>query len=379
MAKRDYYETLEVNKSCDDKNLKSAFRKLAKKYHPDHNPGDSEAENKFKEISEAYDRLKDPESRAAYDRYGHSAFENNNTSTGGAGFDSNFSSSFSDIFNDFFGDAGSNSQNRQGNTGRGSDLRYNMEITLEDAFKGKSDTINVTMSASCNKCSGSGSQKGTSPIDCPQCHGSGKVRASQGFFTVERTCSSCQGQGRIIVNPCESCNGQGRTQKPKKLSVEIPAGIEDGNRIRLSGQGEAGIRGGSSGDLYIFVSLKSHSFFQRDGADIFCNIPVSMPTAALGGQIEIPTVDGGKTRVTIPEGSQNTKQFRLRGKGMPILRQKRFGDMYLQITVETPLNLSKKQKELLKEFENLSSKENNPESHGFFEKIKEFWGGVNKQ
>jgi len=375
MAKRDYYETLEVNKSCDDKNLKSAFRKLAKKYHPDHNPGNKEAENKFKEISEAYDRLKDPETRAAYDRFGHAAFENNNTSRGGAGFDSNFSSSFSDIFNDFFGDAGSSNQ---GSTGRGSDLRYNMEITLEEAFKGKSDTINVTMSASCDKCNGSGSKKGTSPIDCPQCHGSGKVRASQGFFTVERTCSSCQGQGRIIVNPCESCNGQGRVQKPKKLSVEIPAGIEDGNRIRLSGQGEAGVRGGTVGDLYIFLSLKTHSFFQRDGADIFCNVPVSMATAALGGQIEIPTVDGGKTRVTIPEGSQNTKQFRLRGKGMPILRQKRFGDMYLQITVETPLKLSKKQKELLKEFEKLSSKENNPESHGFFEKIKEFWGGVNK-
>ena len=378
MAKRDYYETLEINKSSDDKTLKSAFRKLAKKYHPDHNPGNTEAENKFKEISEAYERLKNPESRAAYDRYGHSAFENNNASRGGGGggFDGNFSSSFSDIFNDFFGDSGSG---RQGNNGRGSDLRYNMEITLEEAFKGKSDTINVTVSDSCIKCSGSGSKKGTSPIDCPQCPGSGKVKASQGFFTVERTCSSCQGQGRIIVSPCEDCNGQGRTQKPKKLSVEIPAGIEDGNRIRLSGQGEAGIRGGSSGDLYIFVSLKTHSFFQRDGADIFCNIPVSMPTAALGGQIEIPTVDGGKTRVTIPEGSQNTKQFRLRGKGMPILRQKRFGDMYLQITVETPLNLSKKQKELLREFEKLSSKKNNPESHGFFEKIKEFWGGVNKE
>ena len=275
MAKKDYYDLLGVNKNCDDKSLKSAFRKLAKEYHPDHNAGNPDAEAKFKEISEAYERLKNPESRAAYDRYGHAAFDG----TGGrgyssGGFDGNFSSSFSDIFNDFFGDFSSSSRSQE-TSNRGSDLRYNMEISLEDAYHGKSDTINVPMNSACTSCNGTGSEKGDTPIVCPNCQGSGKTRASQGFFTIERTCTSCQGTGQIIVNPCKSCGGNGRVKKPKKLSVNIPAGVEDGNRIRLSGQGEAGIRGGRTGDLYIFVSIKPHNLFQRDGSDLYLNIPVS--------------------------------------------------------------------------------------------------------
>jgi len=373
MEKKDYYEILGVTKNCDDKTLKSAFRKLAKEYHPDHNAGKPEAEAKFKEISEAYERLKSPESRAAYDRYGHAAFD------GGAGrgnysggFDGNFSSAFSDIFNDFFGDFSNSTRTREASN-RGSDLRYNLEITLEEAYNGKSDTITVPMNAECSGCKGNGGENGEAPIVCPNCQGSGKTRASQGFFMIERSCTSCNGSGQIVVNPCRSCGGQGRVKKPKKLSINIPAGVEDGNRIRLSGQGEAGLRGGRTGDLYIFVSIKPHKFFQRDGSDLYCNIPVSMVTAALGGQIDIPTIDGSKLSVSIPEGSQNNKHLRLRGKGMPILRQKNFGDLHLQISVETPVNLNKKQKELLEEFQNISEEKNNPVSDGFFKKLRDLW------
>jgi molecular chaperone DnaJ len=373
MEKKDYYEILGVTKNCDDKTLKSAFRKLAKEYHPDHNAGKPEAEAKFKEISEAYERLKSPESRAAYDRYGHAAFD------GGAGrgnysggFDGNFSSAFSDIFNDFFGDFSNSTRSRE-TSNRGSDLRYNLEITLEEAYNGKSDTITVPMNAECSGCKGNGGENGEAPIVCPNCQGSGKTRASQGFFMIERSCTSCNGSGQIVVNPCRSCGGQGRVKKPKKLSINIPAGVEDGNRIRLSGQGEAGLRGGRTGDLYIFVSIKPHKFFQRDGSDLYCNIPVSMVTAALGGQIDIPTIDGSKLSVSIPEGSQNNKHLRLRGKGMPILRQKNFGDLHLQISVETPVNLNKKQKELLEEFQNISEEKNNPVSDGFFKKLRDLW------
>ncbi|MBL6770910.1 MAG: molecular chaperone DnaJ [Rhizobiales bacterium] len=373
MEKKDYYEILGVTKNCDDKTLKSAFRKLAKEYHPDHNAGKPEAEAKFREISEAYERLKSPESRAAYDRYGHAAFD------GGAGrgnysggFDGNFSSAFSDIFNDFFGDFSNSTRTRE-TSNRGSDLRYNLEITLEEAYNGKSDTITVPMNAECSGCKGNGGENGEAPIVCPNCQGSGKTRASQGFFMIERSCTSCNGSGQIVVNPCRSCGGQGRVKKPKKLSINIPAGVEDGNRIRLSGQGEAGLRGGRTGDLYIFVSIKPHKFFQRDGSDLYCNIPVSIVTAALGGQIDIPTIDGSKLSVSIPEGSQNNKHLRLRGKGMPILRQKNFGDLHLQISVETPVNLNKKQKELLEEFQNISEEKNNPVSDGFFKKLRDLW------
>ena len=373
MGKKDYYEILGVTKNCDDKTLKSAFRKLAKEYHPDHNAGKPEAEAKFKEISEAYERLKSPESRAAYDRYGHAAFDGGGgRGNYSGGFDGNFSSAFSDIFNDFFGDFSNSTRSRE-TSNRGSDLRYNLEITLEEAYNGKSDTITVPMNAECSGCKGNGGENGEAPIVCPNCQGSGKTRASQGFFMIERSCTSCNGSGQIVVNPCRSCGGQGRVKKPKKLSINIPAGVEDGNRIRLSGQGEAGLRGGRTGDLYIFVSIKPHKFFQRDGSDLYCNIPVSMVTAALGGQIDIPTIDGSKLSVSIPEGSQNNKHLRLRGKGMPILRQKNFGDLHLQISVETPVNLNKKQKELLEEFQNISEEKNNPVSDGFFKKLRDLW------
>ncbi len=373
MAKKDYYEILGVDKSCDDKTLKSAFRKLAKEFHPDHNAGKPEAEAKFKEISEAYERLKNPESRAAYDRYGHAAFDGGGgRGNYSGGFDGNFSSAFSDIFNDFFGDFSNSTRSRE-TSNRGSDLRYNLEITLEEAYSGKSDTINVPMNTECTGCKGNGGENGEAPIVCPNCQGSGKTRASQGFFMIERSCTSCNGSGQIVVNPCKSCGGQGRVKKPKKLSINVPAGVEDGNRIRLSGQGEAGLRGGRTGDLYIFVSIKPHKFFQRDGSDLYCNVPVSMATAALGGQIDIPTIDGSKLSVSIPEGSQNNKHLRLRGKGMPILRQKNFGDLHLQISVETPVNLSKKQKQLLEEFQNISNEKNNPVSDGFFKKLRDLW------
>ena len=373
MAKKDYYEILGVNKSCDDKTLKSAFRKLAKEYHPDHNAGKPEAEAKFKEISEAYERLKNPESRAAYDRYGHAAFDGGGgRGNYSGGFDGNFSSAFSDIFNDFFGDFSNSTRSRE-TSNRGSDLRYNLEITLEEAYSGKSDTINVPMNTECSGCKGNGGENGEAPIVCPNCQGSGKTRASQGFFMIERSCTSCNGSGQIVVNPCKSCGGQGRVKKPKKLSINVPAGVEDGNRIRLSGQGEAGLRGGRTGDLYIFVSIKPHKFFQRDGSDLYCNVPVSMATAALGGQIDIPTIDGSKLSVSIPEGSQNNKHLRLRGKGMPILRQKNFGDLHLQISVETPVNLSKKQKQLLEEFQKISNEKNNPVSDSFFKKLRDLW------
>ncbi|MEL0231792.1 MAG: molecular chaperone DnaJ [Hyphomicrobiales bacterium] len=373
MAKKDYYEILGVDKSCDDKTLKSAFRKLAKEYHPDHNAGKPEAEAKFKEISEAYERLKNPESRAAYDRYGHAAFDGGSgRGNYSGGFDGNFSSAFSDIFNDFFGDFSNSTRSRE-TSNRGSDLRYNLEITLEEAYSGKSDTINVPMNTECSGCKGNGGENGEAPIVCPNCQGSGKTRASQGFFMIERSCTSCNGSGQIVVNPCKSCGGQGRVKKPKKLSINVPAGVEDGNRIRLSGQGEAGLRGGRTGDLYIFVSIKPHKFFQRDGSDLYCNVPVSMATAALGGQIDIPTIDGSKLSVSIPEGSQNNKHLRLRGKGMPILRQRNFGDLHLQISVETPVNLSKKQKQLLEEFQNISNEKNNPVSDGFFKKLRDLW------
>lgn len=373
MAKKDYYEILGVDKSCDDKTLKSAFRKLAKEYHPDHNAGKPEAEAKFKEISEAYERLKNPESRAAYDRYGHAAFDGGSgRGNYSGGFDGNFSSAFSDIFNDFFGDFSNSTRSRE-TSNRGSDLRYNLEITLEEAYSGKSDTINVPMNSECTSCKGNGGENGEAPIVCPNCQGSGKTRASQGFFMIERSCTSCNGSGQIVVNPCKSCGGQGRVKKPKKLSINVPAGVEDGNRIRLSGQGEAGLRGGRTGDLYIFISIKPHKFFQRDGSDLYCNVPVSMATAALGGQIDIPTIDGSKLSVSIPEGSQNNKHLRLRGKGMPILRQKNFGDLHLQISVETPVNLSKKQKQLLEEFQKISNEKNNPVSDGFFKKLRDLW------
>ncbi len=370
MSKADFYDVLGVSRDADEKTLKSAFRKQAMKYHPDRNPGDREAEAKFKELNAAYETLKDPQKRSAYDRYGHAAFENGGA--GGAGFGSDFASTMSDIFDEFFGMGGGGQRRSGSGRERGADLRYNLDITLEDAFTGKVVEVEVPTSVTCDTCSGTGAKPGTSPTTCRTCAGSGRVRASQGFFTLERTCPSCQGRGETITDPCESCGGTGRKTEERTLSVNIPAGIEDGTRIRLANEGEAGIRGGPPGDLYIFLSIKPHTFFQRDGADIFCRVPISMTTAALGGQFDVPTVEGGKTRVKVPEGTQTGKQFRLRHKGMPVMRSKQSGDMYIQVTVETPANLTKRQRELLQEFEDLSSKDNHPESAGFFTKVKDF-------
>ncbi len=374
--KADYYETLGVAKSADEKELKSAFRKLAMQFHPDKNPGDADAEHRFKEIGEAYETLKDPQKRAAYDRFGHAAFENGGMN-GGGGFGG--AGGFADIFEDIFGEMmGGGRQRRSGGRERGADLRYNMEITLEEAYAGKTAQIRVPTSITCDECSGSGAKPGTQPVTCGTCSGSGRVRAAQGFFSIERTCPTCHGRGQIIKDPCPKCSGQGRITEERALSVNIPAGIEDGTRIRLTGEGEAGLRGGPSGDLYIFLSLKPHEFFQRDGADLYCKVPISMTTAALGGQFEVATLDGTQTRVKIPDGTQNAKQFRLKGKGMPVLRQPAMGDLYIQIAIETPQNLNKRQRELLEEFDRISSQDNSPQSSGFFARMKEFFEGLSE-
>jgi molecular chaperone DnaJ len=368
--KADFYELLGVAKSADEKALKSAFRKLAMECHPDRNPGDQAAEQRFKEINEAYETLRDPQKRAAYDRYGHAAFENGGGFPGAGGFSSG---GFADIFEDIFGDMMGGGRRRQGARDRGADLRYNMEISLEEAYSGKTAQIRVPTSISCDECSGSGAKPGTQPTSCPTCGGSGRVRAAQGFFSIERACPQCQGRGQIIKDPCAKCAGQGRITEERALSVNIPAGIEDGTRIRLAGEGEAGMRGGPPGDLYIFLSVKPHDLFQRDGADLYCKVPLSMTTAALGGQFEVATLDGTQTRVKVPEGTQNGRQFRLKGKGMPVLRQPQVGDLYIQVAVETPQNLSRRQRELLEEFEQLSSQENSPQSSGFFSRMKDFF------
>ena len=369
MAKRCYYETLEVERSADDTLLKTSFRKLAMKWHPDRNPGDKDCEHRFKEINEAYDVLKDPQKRAAYDRFGRAAFEQG---SGMHGFGADFGSTFSDIFEGIFGMGGG----RQRGSGRerGADLRFNMQITLEEAYAGKTAQVRLPTSVTCEVCSGTGAKAGTKPKTCSTCNGHGRIRHSQGFFTLERTCNACHGRGQVIENPCPSCAGSGRTTKERTLSVNIPAGVEDGTRIRLAGEGEAGLRGGPTGDLYIFLSLATHAFFQRDGADLHCRVPISMVTAALGGEFEVPTIDGKKTQVKIPSGTQSGRRFRLQAKGMPVLRAKQVGDMYVQVMVETPQNLTKRQRELLAEFEKLSSRETQPESSGFFAKVKDFFG-----
>jgi len=373
MAKRCYYEALELERGASEQEIKAAFRRLAKDCHPDRNGGDKTAEQRFKEINEAYEVLKDPQKRGAYDHMGHAAFEAHGR---GQGFGPDFASSMSDIFDDLFGEfmGGRRGRQRSGRE-RGADLRYNMEITLLEAYSGKAAQVRVPTSVTCTTCTGTGAKAGTRPTSCPTCGGHGKVRASQGFFTIERTCPACQGRGEIISDPCGSCQGSGRVMRERTLSVNIPAGVEDGTKIRLAGEGEAGLRGGPAGDLYIFLSIKPHEFFQRDGADIFCRVPISMTTAALGGQIDVPAIDGEKSRVKIPEGTESGKQFRLKGKGMPVLRSKVLGDMYIQVEVETPKNLTRKQRELLEAFERESNRETSPQSSGFFTRVKEFFEG----
>lgn len=374
MSKRDYYEVLGVSRTCSDAELKVAFRKLAMQHHPDRNPGDKDCEHKFKEVNEAYDVLKDGDKRAAYDRFGHAAFEQGGMG-GGPGFGADFASTFSDIFDDLFGMGGGRRGRSQGRE-RGSDLRYNMEITLEEAFSGKTAQIRIPTSVTCEACSGSGAKAGSKPKPCATCGGAGKIRHAQGFFTLERTCPACHGQGQVIENPCPSCGGSGRTTRERTLSVNIPAGVEDGTRIRLAGEGEAGLRGGPAGDLYIFLSLAPHEFFQRDGADLHCRVPISMVAAALGGDFEVPAIDGSQVRVKVPAGTQSGRRFRLSGKGMPILRSKQTGDMYVQVAVETPQSLTKRQRELLSEFEKLSSQQTQPESASFFSRVKDFLDGL---
>ncbi|MCH2546436.1 MAG: molecular chaperone DnaJ [Alphaproteobacteria bacterium] len=380
MAKSDFYETLGVNKDASPDELKKAYRKQAMKFHPDRNADNADAERKFKEVNEAYDVLKDEQKRAAYDRFGHSAFEGGMGGGGGAGmgaggFDFG-GSSFSDIFEDLFGGAGGGmggGRRANANT-RGADLRYNLGIDLEDAFKGAQKTITITTSVACSSCEGSGGESGSKPTTCPTCSGAGKIRAQQGFFTVERTCQTCHGMGKVIKDPCKKCAGSGRMRKDKSLVVNIPAGVEEGTRIRLAGEGEAGFRGGPEGDLYIFLSIKPHELFKRDGANIHCKVPLSFTSAALGGTVEVPTIDGSRVKVNIPSGTQNGRQFRLKGRGMSIMRSQSRGDMYIHANVETPVNLSKRQKEILRDFEKSSEgKSNSPESEGFFSKVKDFW------
>ncbi|MDQ0392541.1 molecular chaperone DnaJ [Labrys monachus] len=380
MAKRDYYEILEVTREVTEVELKAAFRKQAMKHHPDRNPGNTDAEAKFKEVNEAYEALKDPQKRAAYDRFGHAAFEQGGMGGAGAGFAGGGFGSFSDIFNDIFEDLAGRGRGRggggSGGRERGADLRYNMEIELEDAFNGKTATIKIPTSVTCEACSGTGAKAGSKPKACPTCAGHGRVRSTQGFFSIERTCPTCQGRGEVIENPCPSCGGAGRTTRERTLSVNIPAGVEDGTRIRLANEGEAGTRGGPAGDLYIFLSIRPHEFFQRDGADLHCRVPISMVTAAIGGEFQVPTIDGDKAKVAVPEGTQTGRQVRLRGKGMPVLRSRDHGDMYVQLFVETPKNLTRRQRELLAEFDEESSKETQPESAGFFAKVRDFFDGL---
>jgi molecular chaperone DnaJ len=372
MAKRCYYETLAVERSASDGEIKAAFRKYAMQYHPDRNPNDKSAEHRFKEINEAYEVLKDPDKRAAYDRFGHAAFEHG--MGGAAGFGADFGTTFSDLFEGIFGMSAG--RGRSSGRERGADLRYNMEITLQEAFNGKAAQIRIPTSVTCEACSGSGAKAGTKPKTCPMCGGHGRVRHAQGFFTLERTCPNCHGRGQSIDTPCASCAGSGRVTRERTLSVNIPPGVEDGTRIRLAGEGEAGVRGGPPGDLYIFLSIGAHPFFQREGADLHCRVPVSMVAASLGGEFEVPTIDGGKSKVKVPEGTQSGRRFRLTGKGMPVLRSRQSGDMYVQVVVETPQKLTKKQRELLSEFERLSSSETQPESSGFLGKVKEFLDGL---
>jgi len=381
MAKRDYYEVLGVSRDASEEDLKKAYRKLAMKLHPDRNPGDPTAEAKFKEVNEAYDVLKDPEKRAAYDRYGHAAFEGPGAGAGGfqGGFGGFGANPFEDLFEEMFGRFGG--RGRGGASGRGADLRQEVEISLEEAFSGTKRTIRVPTAVTCEACNGTGAEGGAANVhSCPTCQGIGKVRAQQGFFLIERTCPTCGGQGRVIRNPCKMCHGAGRVQRDRTLSVTIPAGVEDGTRIRLAGEGEAGVRGAPAGDLYVDVSVRPHPIFRRDGSTILVRVPLRMTQAALGGTIEVPTIDGGKAKVTIPAGTQSGDRFRLRGKGFSVLRSAARGDMIVEVVVETPQNLTPRQRELLQQFEAEAEKSprTSPESEGFFAKVREFWEGLGR-
>ncbi len=380
----DFYKILGVEKNASDDEIKKAYRKLAMEHHPDRNKDDKKAEEKFKEVSEAYETLKDPDKRAAYDRFG----KGGNPFGGGGGFNASdfgggggFGSAFSDIFEDMFGQMGGGRGGGGRSNGplRGSDVQFTLEISLDDAFKGKDAKMKIPTVETCDQCKGSGAEGGGEAEQCPTCSGSGRVRATQGFFTIERTCPTCNGQGTVIKNPCKKCAGAGRMRGEKTLSVNIPAGIEDNRRIRLAGEGEAGVRGGPKGDLYVLISVKPHAFFRRDGANLYCRVPLPMTTAALGGSVDVPTIEGQRTSIKIPAGTQTGQQLRLKGKGMSIMRSTSRGDMYIEIFVEIPVNLDKKQVDLMKQLDDSlekAGKKHNPESAGFFNKMKDLWNDL---
>jgi molecular chaperone DnaJ len=370
MADKDFYEILGVQKNASDDEIKKSYRKLAMKYHPDRNKDDKESERKFKEVSAAYEILKDSEKRSAYDQYGHDAFRQGG---GGQGF-GDFGGGFSDIFEEFFG-GGFGGQSRQRGPQRGNDLRYNMSVSLQEAYSGKKSQIRIPSYEGCDLCSATGSADKTGPSTCSTCGGQGKVRSTQGFFSIERPCPTCGGEGSSIKNPCLKCSGTGQVKKQKTISVTIPAGVDTGTRIRISGEGEPGQRGAGNGDLYIFVEVQKDKLFEREEENIFCQIPISITTAILGGDVEVPTIEGKKARLNIPPGTQSETQFRLKGKGMSILRQTRRGDMYVEVSVEIPVNLNSKQKAILQEFEKEggTSKKHSPKSQSFFSKLKEVW------
>ena len=383
---QDFYQILGVDRKASAEDIKKAYRKLAMKYHPDQNKDNKEAEAKFKEINEAYDVLKDEQKRAAYDRFGRAAFDGS-MGGGAGGFNtgdfSGFGGAFSDIFEDMFGDMmggrAGGARGRGGASNRGADIQYTMEISLEDAFQGKEITVKIPVNDTCDKCNGAGTETGKGAEECPTCHGSGRMRAQQGFFTIERTCATCGGAGTVIKDPCKKCAGSGRIRKEKTLKVQIPKGIDSGRRIRLSGEGEAGMRGGPAGDLYVLVVIKPHRLFRRDGANLYCRVPIPMMTAALGGDIEVPSIDGSRNNVKIPAGTQTGQQFRLKAKGMNIMRSESFGDLYIEIFVETPVNLNSKQKDLMKKLaEDLGSDKNghSPESSSFMQKMKDIWSDL---
>jgi molecular chaperone DnaJ len=368
MSKRDYYDVLGVSRDSDESALKSAYRKLAMKNHPDRNPDDDEAAERFREATEAYEVLKDPQKRAAYDRMGHAAFDNAGAGGfGGGGFGGG---GFADIFDQMFSEFSRGAGGAQPDHG-GNDLRHDMSISLEEAFSGVQRDITVTVPVVCDDCGGSGSASGAQPRTCGTCGGTGRIRAQQGFFAVERTCHTCHGMGQVITDPCGTCGGEGRVRQSKVLSVSVPAGVDSGNRIRLSGKGEAGFRGGPAGDLYIFISVDPHPILVRDGADILTRIPVPMTTAALGGSIDVPTVEGRMARLTIEPGTQSGRRFRMRGKGMPVLRRNTRGDQIVEVQVETPTNLTRKQKDLLTQFGEAGG--TSPETDSFLKRARRIW------
>jgi len=369
VSKRDYYEILGVDRNVDEKELKKAYRRIAMKFHPDRAPGDKESEDKFKEASEAYEILSDPEKRAAYDRFGHDGV--NAQGMGGGGFQSGgFEDIFGDVFGDIFGGGGGRRRPR-----RGSDLQYTMELSLEEAVAGTESTIRIPTLVGCNTCSGSGAKPGTSKTTCSTCHGQGQVRMSQGFFSVQQTCPHCKGQGQVISDPCPDCRGQGRIQEQKSLSVKIPAGVDTGDRIRLSGEGEAGPEGAPPGDLYVQVLVREHKIFKRDGADLFCEIPISFVDAALGGEIEVPTLNG-KVKLRVPAETQSGKSFRMRGKGVKPVRGGVVGDLLCRVVIETPVRLTDKQKSLLEELRGSMEEKNSPKSKSWLDGVKAFFDSL---